>query len=280
MKVARYLMCRPAYFGVSYVINPWMENQIGQSDQSLAAQQWDALYRTFTETIGAEVCLIPPVDGLPDMVFTANAGLVEGCRFVPSRFMHAERRGEENHFIEWFSSQGYEVFDIPGYQEGAGDMLNWTSPTGKSTLVCASGFRSDFETSERVAMVVSRPTLAVELVDPRFYHLDTCFCPLPGGHVIWFPDAFSESSQAAIRDLIPPDLRFEVQAEDATRFCCNAVGLTHLDQGHVVMGHVGDDAQTWLEGKGFAVHVRPLTEFLKAGGSAKCLTLRLDSCLV
>ncbi len=280
MKVARYLMCRPSYFGVSYVINPWMENQIGQSDQSVAAQQWDALHRTFTDTIGVEVSLIPPVDGLPDMVFTANAGLVEGCRFVPSRFMHQERRGEETHFIEWFSAAGYEIIDIPGYQEGAGDMLNWTSPTGESTLVCASGFRSDFETAERVASVVNRSTLAVQLVDPRFYHLDTCFCPLPGGHIIWFPGAFSESSQAAIRDLIPSDLRFEVQAEDATRFCCNAVGLTHKNQRHVVMGHVGSDAQTWLEGKGFAVHVRPLTEFLKAGGSAKCLTLRLDSGLV
>jgi len=280
MKVARYLMCLPSYFGVSYVINPWMENQIGQSDQSVAAQQWDALYRTFIETIGVEVALIPPVDGLPDMVFTANAGLVEGCRFVPARFKHAERRGEESHFIEWFSATGYEIVNIPGYQEGAGDMLNWTSPTGDSTLVCASGFRSDAETSDRVASVVNRPTLAVELEDARFYHLDTCFCPLPGGDVIWFPAAFSEASQAAIRSLIPADLRFEVESEDATRFCCNAVGLTHLDQRHVVMGHVGDDARTWLEGKGFAVHVRPLTEFLKAGGSAKCLTLRLDSGLV
>jgi len=280
MKVARYLMCRPSYFGVSYVINPWMENQIGQSDQTLAAQQWDALYRTFTETIGVEVALIPPVDGLPDMVFTANAGLVEGNQFVPSRFMHAERRGEEAQFIEWFSAHGYEVTDIPGYQEGAGDMLNWTSPTGESTLVCASGFRSDFEAAERVSSVVHRPTLAVQLVDPRFYHLDTCFCPLPGGHVIWFPAAFSESSQAAIRRLIPADLRFEVQAEDAVRFCCNAVGLTHSEKRHIVMGHVGDDARAWLEGNEFSVHVRPLTEFLKAGGSAKCLTLRLDSGLV
>lgn len=280
MKVARYLMCPSSFFGVSYVINPWMEHQIGQADSCRAQAQWDGLYRTFTEGIGVQVELVEPVDGLPDMVFTANAGLIHGNTFVPARFAHPERQGEEPYFIQWFADQGFEVREIAGYQEGAGDMLSWTSPSGESTLVCAYGFRSDAETAERISTDLPVNTLSVRLADPRFYHLDTCFCPLPGGHVLWFPEAFVPEAQAAIRALIPESLRFEAAVEDAELFCCNAVGLTHEGQAHIVLGHVGDDARVWLEAKGFRVHVTPLSEFLKAGGSAKCLTLRLDSGLV
>jgi N-dimethylarginine dimethylaminohydrolase len=276
MKVARYLMCRSSYFGVSYVINPWMKDQVGQADTHLAVRQWDQLYRIFTQEIGVPVELIDPVDGLPDMVFTANAGFVTPCSFVPSRFKFPERQGEEAHFIQWFSSQGYELKEIPGYQEGAGDILLWSAPTGDSTLLCAHGFRSDAETADRIDSIFPFQTLSVRLVDPRFYHLDTCFCPLPDGHVLWFPPAFDEESQARIRQLIPESLRFEARSHDADKFCCNAVGLAHQGQRHIVMGHVGPDARSWLESKDFRVHVTDLSEFLKAGGSAKCLTLRLD----
>lgn len=280
MKVARYLMCRPSFFGVSYVINPWMQDQVGLADSAEAACQWDGLYRIFTETIGVTVDLINPVEGQPDMVFTANAGLVHGRTFIPSRFKFPERQGEEAHFIQWFADEGFEIVEVPGYQEGAGDMLSWTSPAGDSTLICAYGFRSDAETAARIEAVLPVRTLSVSLVDPRFYHLDTCFCPLPGGHLIWFPAAFDQESQDAIRQLIPAELRFEIAAADAVRFCGNAVGLEHARKRHVVLGHIGADGKAWLQEREFQVHVTPLTEFLKAGGSAKCLSLRLDSGLV
>lgn len=280
MKVARYLMCPSSFFGVSYVINPWMENQIGLADHGLAEVQWRGLHDVFTQGIGVPVDLIEPVDGQPDMVFTANAGFVQDSIFVPARFRHAERQGEEPHFIKWFEDHGYERLEVEGFQEGAGDLLNWTSPEGDSTLVSAFGFRSDAETAHRFAGLLGLKTVSVELVDPRYYHLDTCFCPLPGGYLLWYPAAFSVASQEAIRNLVPSDLRHEAATVDAELFSCNAVGLTHQGQRHIVLGHVGPGTEAWLVQQGFKVHVTPLSEFLKAGGSAKCLTLRLDSGLV
>src|ERR1051326_779226 len=101
-------MCRPTYYGIEYEINPWMSVSHG-ADTERATRQWEALHATLTGAIGTRVELIDPQQGLPDMVFTANAGLVWGNVFIPSRFRHPERAGEEPLFEHWFAEHGFEI---------------------------------------------------------------------------------------------------------------------------------------------------------------------------
>ena len=276
MSTPRFLMCPPTFFGVDYVINPWMEGQIGAVDRQRAQAQWEALYQLLKDDLRAEISLVAPREGLPDMVFTANAAVIDNGVALVSNFWHPERQGETPFFAEWFQENGFETSLSPCVHEGAGDMLFWTAPEGESVLVAAAGIRTDPSAHPYIGATLNRRVVSVRLVTNAFYHLDTCFAPLPGGRVIWYPPAFDEASQETIRALIPAELRFELPDDDARHFAGNAVGLP----GAVVMGYAGAETRAWLEGQGFAVYVTPLDEFLKAGGSAKCLTLRLDSGLV
>ena len=263
----RFLMCSPGFFGVDYVINPWMRGHVGDVDRDLARRQWDGLVATLTGPMGAEVVLVPPRPGLPDMVFAANAAVLRGDLAVPARFRFPERQGEEPFFARWFAENGYRVAPVDDHQEGAGDFLFLGE-----TLFGAYGFRTDASAHAPVARALGVDVVSLALVDPRFYHLDTCFCPLPGGRLLWYPPAFSPEARAAVEARVPAEDRWAVGEEDAAGFACNAVAV----EGHVVANALGDATQDWLRERGFTAHVVPLGEFMKAGGGAKCLTLRLD----
>lgn len=263
----KFLMCPPDLFGVDYVINPWMRGHVGDVDRALAVEQWGGLVGLLSGPMGAEIELIEPRKGLPDMVFTANAGVVRGEVAVPAHFRFAERQGEESHFAEWFASHGFRVASVGAHQEGAGDFLFLGD-----TLFGAYGFRTDASAHPPVGRALGVEVVSLALADPRFYHLDTCFCPLPGGRLLWCPPAFKAESRAAVEARVPSSHRFAVDDADAAGFACNAVGV----EGHVVANHLGPETQGWLRSQGFEPHVAPLGEFMKAGGGAKCLTLRLD----
>ncbi len=272
MSAPKFLMCAPDFFGVDYVINPWMTGQIGTVNHAESVAQWNALCTILTEQAGAEIQLVAPQPGLPDMVFTANAGVIRADRVVPSRFRHSERQGEEPFFIAWFADQDLHVGDIDSAFEGAGDALAWIKPGGGSVLFAAAGFRTDLAAHDEVAEWLEVDIVSLNLVDPRFYHLDTCFCPLPSGHLVWFPAAFDEGSRAKVAGIIPESLRKAVTEEDAQNFACNAVGTDSA----VVLHRASKDLEDWLIHTGVTVYQTPLDEFMKAGGSAKCLTLRLN----
>jgi N-dimethylarginine dimethylaminohydrolase len=210
-----------------------------------------------------------PVAGLPDMVFTANAGVVSGRIAVPSRFRHPERRREEQHFENWFRDQRYEVVVLERglYFEGAGDLLGFSD-------VWFGGYRqrSEVRSYIRLGEIFTREIIPVELVDPRYYHLDTCFCPLSGGHLLYYPPAFDRYAQTVIEDRIPQERRLTVPEADAARFACNAVCVGT----HVVLPAGCADTEKLLASRGYQPHPVPLDEFMKSGGSAKCLTLALD----
>jgi len=264
-----YLMCAPDWFGVEYVINPWMKGHIGDVDQPRALEEWRGLLAILEGPLGASIQTIGQQAGLPDMVFTANAGLVHRNVFVPSRFKHPERQGEEPLFEAWFRAAGWDVSSVDGYHEGAGDMLFFSD----GVLFAASGFRTDPCVHSQIAKKLGVSIQTLELADPRFYHLDTCFCPLPGGRLLWFPDAFSGPSVAKVERSVDTSKRHAVTFEEASRFACNAVATP----GHVVLNDCAAETESWLGGHGFQLHRTPLDEFMKAGGAAKCLTLRLDS---
>ena len=261
------LMCRPDHFGVEYEINPWMHVDV-QVDRATAQQQWNALYRTYAQ-LGQEVVLADGVAGLPDMVFTANAGVVWNGRAVLSRFRHRERQGEEPYWRSVFDSQGFEVSAPPRDMafEGAGDALF----VGE-TLFMGHGFRTDKAAHRFTGRALDVETVSLELVDPRFYHLDTCFCPLNERTVLFAPQAFSPASAKTVRHLVPHVI--EVPPDVAAGFACNAIAVGDT----VISSTAAERLEARLHDEGFAgVVALPMTEFMKSGGGVRCLSLPLDA---
>lgn len=265
-----FLMCPPEYFDVAYVINPWMHGNVRNIDNRLAKAQWRGLYDRVARH--ARVRLVHPEPSSPDMVFTANAGLVLGRQAVVSRFRHLERQSEEPYFAEWFVEHGYDVStgppDVPF--EGAGDAL---FDRALPVLWLAHGHRSTMDArsfiATRITALANIEIVPLELVDARFYHLDTCFCPLDGGTLLYYPKAFSDASLASIEARVPASRRIVCDDADAEAFACNAVPIGRTVIVHAASGSFVEA----LAAHGFVVEQSPLSEFVKAGGAAKCLTL-------
>ena len=264
-----FLMCPPEFFTVAYIINPWMHGNLRRIDNAVAKQQWRSLYDLLTDH--ATVRLVLPQPGSPDMVFTANAGLVQGKRFIVSRFRYPERQYEEPYFADWFMDRGYEVSLMPREVpfEGAGDAL---FDRGDKCLWMAHGHRSIPAAREVLADRLGLDVVVLKLTDQRFYHLDTCFCPLEGGFLMYYPPALDDESRVLIEKRVPAAKRIAIDEEDALAFACNAVNIDET----VVVNRATPTFVKTLARHGFKVVQTPLSEFMKAGGSAKCLTLRLD----
>jgi len=258
-------MCPPEFYGIEYEINPWMDRR-RQADHELAVRQWTELHGIL-KAHGAEVSCMTPVKGLPDLVFTANAGLIYRGAAIPSRFRHPQRQQEEAHDRQWFEEHGFQVQPLKSetYLEGAGDALFCGE-----TLFAGYRIRSDVRGHRELGELMQCEVIPLELVNERYYHLDTCFCPLAAGMAIYYPPAFDAYARdvlhANIADLIP------VSDEESEHFACNAVVL-----GETVVTNTGcPSLHRQLRARGFKTAECALSEFVKAGGSAKCLTLRLD----
>ena len=267
---ARILMCAPDFFGVDYVINPWMEGHIGATARRRARAQWTNLRRHLERE--AEVAFVTPARGLPDMVFTANAGLAIGDTAVVSRFLAAQRRPEEPLFRACFESLGYGLAPWPDNLpfEGAGDAL---VDLARPLIWCGHGFRSHKDAGKRLQEIFDRETVSLRLVDPRFYHLDTCLCPLSDGWLLYYPAAFDEESREKIARVVAREKRIEATEYDAVAFACNAVEINR----RVFMNGASEALLARLQEARFTPVVTPLGEFVKAGGGAKCLTLTLPA---
>ena len=259
------LMCPPDYYGIEYEINPWMSRSRGSSPEK-ARGQWQRLHDTLV-SLGVAVELMTAQPGLPDLVFTANAGLVFFKRFYSSRFRHDVRARETPHFDAWFAAHDFAVERLPEgtYFEGAGDALFCGT-----TLFAGYRIRSDVRGHQYLGQVLGKQVLPVELVNPYFYHLDTCFCPLAPGEAIWFPGAFDAYGRRVIETHVPKLI--EAVDAEAKRFGCNAVVVGK----NVVVNAGCEKLAEDLRSRGYEPIAVELDEFIKSGGSAKCLTLRLD----
>jgi len=265
MSTPRILMCPPDHYGIEYEINPWMSRE-RPADHELACRQWSDLRRLIEES-GAEVVLLEPVAGLPDLVFTANAAMIYEEVAVLARFRHEVRQREVPHNRAWFAAHGFTVRDVPeGVNfEGAGDALFCGD-----TLFAGYRIRSDARGHQQIGAALGCRVIPLELVDPYYYHLDTCFCPLAPGSAIYYPGAFDDYGRRALCELV--DDLIEVDSSEAQRFACNAVVI-----GRRVLTNVDcPKLHAELTARGFEPLATPLDEFVKSGGSAKCLTLRLD----
>ena len=275
---ARFLMCRPQHFAVSYSINPWMHPKHWAGDagaHAAAEREWAVLHRKLLK-LGAAVELVPPVPGLPDLVFTANAAVVLDGTALLARFRHPQRQREERHFEAAFRTlQARGLIDavrkLPKglVLEGAGDCV-WDAR--RNLFWMGYGPRSHAGAARAVEDLFGQDVVALELADPRFYHMDTALVPLPGGEVMYLPGAFTAAGLAAIRERVAPHERIEIAMEDGRRLAANTVAVGST----LIMSGCGGRLRAQLAERGYEVATTPLSSFLRSGGSAFCLTLRLD----
>lgn len=258
-----FLMCPPRYYGVDYEINPWMSGKIGTVDRSLASKQWSNLYKCISQF--ANIKLIDPEPNLPDMVFTANAGAFIDGKFVVSNFKHEEREGEEKHFLEWASNK-YDTATTEHHFEGAGDLLY--SGVDNVNFLGHSKRTSKFVIDDIIGDATIVP---IELVTDDFYHLDTCFCPLDGGVLLMHRKALHVESWAYL-DFLYEGKIINVSKHDAALFACNAVCIGNE---LILPAGISQELRNVLNLYGYNTHEVELSEFIKSGGAAKCLTLEI-----
>ncbi|WP_370329864.1 dimethylargininase [Mycolicibacterium hippocampi] len=258
----RYVMTAPRFFAVEYSINPWMDTST-PVDTSRAMEQWQALRRTYTE-LGHHVDLVDPVAGLPDMVYAANGGLIVNGKAVVARFAHAERSGEAAAYAQWMAHHGYPAAETRHVNEGQGDLL-----VVGPIILAGHGFRTDRRAHDEITEHVGMPVIGVELVDPRFYHLDTALAVLDDNTIAYYPPAFTEHSRARLSELFPDAI--EVASGDAY-----VLGLNVVSDGlNVVLPAAATGFAEQLRQAGFRPVGVELSELLKGGGSVKCCTLEV-----
>ena len=261
-RTRRYAMTPPAYFAVEYAINPWMD--VGTPvDVRIAHAQWEQLRQTYLG-LGHSVHLVQPVPGLPDMVYAANGGFVAKDVAIVARFRFAERAGESKAYAEWMSSIGYRPVSTRHINEGQGDLLM----VGDKVLA-GYGFRTDHRAHDEISAALGMPVISLELVDPRFYHLDTALGVLDDRTIAYYPPAFSEPARVVLQELFPDAI--VVGSADAY-----ALGLNVVSDGlHVVLPAAATGFAAQLRQAGFDPVGVDLSELLKGGGSVKCCTLEV-----
>jgi len=258
-----YLMCSPEHFAVTYAINPWMRPDV-DVDVERALAQWHALRRTYLD-LGHRVDLLDPVPGLPDMVYAANGATVVDGIVYGARFRHAERAPEAAAHRAWFGAAGFAQVVVPDFvNEGEGDLL-----VAGGVILAGSGFRTDPRAHAEAAHVLGREVVPLELVDPRFYHLDTALAVLDATTVAWLPEAFTPASRAVVADRYPDAVL--ATAADAAVLGLNAVS----DGRHVVLPAEATALAAALSERGFVPVPVETSELLKGGGGPKCCTLEV-----
>ncbi len=267
--MTRLLMCPPTNFSVTYDINPWMTRNVGTETPD-AARQWERLVETLECAGDVRIERMEPRPGVPDLVFTANAALISGGLAIMSSFRHPERRREQRTYRSFLAQYGFATtFLQQTFFEGAGDAL---FDRVRPILYVGHGWRSERAAATQISETLGVRTLSLLLVDERFYHLDTCLCPLASGHVLAYMDAFSPHAQTLLRRAIEPEYLIEISAADAVDFACNAVEIGDAIVLHAASARLRDR----LHAAGYRIFSTDLSDFHKAGGSAKCLTLKLE----
>ena len=263
-RIRHYAMTPPTFFAVEYAINPWMDTSTSV-DTHVAMNQWESLRQTYKE-LGHTVELVEPVAGLPDMVYAANGGLLVNGKAVVARFAYPQRAGESAAYAEWMSRHGFRPIETRYVNEGQGDLL-----VVGSIVLAGYGFRTDRSAHGEIAGAVEMPVVSLELVDPRFYHLDTALAVLDDTTIAYYPPAFSDESRTRLLEFFPDAI--EVATTDAYVLGLNAVS----DGRNVVHPAAATGFAGQLSDAGFVPIGVDLSELLKGGGSIKCCTLEVYS---
>jgi N-dimethylarginine dimethylaminohydrolase len=261
-RTRHYAMTAPTFFAVEYAINPWMDTSTAV-DTHVAMNQWETLRQTYKE-LGHTVELVEPVAGLPDMVYAANGGLLVNGKAVVARFAYPQRAGESVAYAEWMARHGFDPAETRHVNEGQGDLL-----VVGSIVLAGYGFRTERAAHAEIAALVGMPVVSLELVDPRFYHLDTALAVLDDTTIAYYPPAFSDEARAQLLELFPDAI--EVASSDA-----DVLGLNAVSDGlNVVLPAAATGFAEQLRKAGFRPIGVDLSELLKGGGSVKCCTLEV-----
>ncbi|HEY8371871.1 MAG TPA: amidinotransferase [Pseudonocardiaceae bacterium] len=264
-------MCEPRYFAVEYSINPWMDPEQPVSVER-AIEQWTELKRTY-ERLGHQVETIEPQPGLPDMVFSANSGTVIDGRVLGAKFRAPERAPEAEHYRRWFLEHGYRSVVMPTRTNEAEGDFAWTG----AFLLAGTGFRTDPAAHAEAQEVLGVPVVSLQLVDPRYYHLDTALFVLAEGDrergepalVAYYPEAFSPGSRRVLQRLFPD----AVIANDDDARCLGLNGVS--DGRHVVLPVEATHLAERIAERGFEPVLVDISELRKSGGGPKCCTMEL-----
>ncbi len=263
-RARRYAMTPPTFFAVEYAINPWMDLST-PVDVGVAHAQWENLYQTYL-ALGHHVDIVEPVPGLPDMVYAANGGFIADDIAIVAKFRYAERADEARAYAAWMASRGYRPLSTRHVNEGQGDLL-----MVGDIVLAGYGFRTDRRAHDEISAALGFPVVSLELVDPRFYHLDTALAVLDDHTIAYYPPAFSKAAHDQLRALFPAAI--VVGSADAYVLGLNAVS----DGLHVVIPSGANHFATQLREAGFEPVGVDLSELLKGGGSVKCCTLEVFS---
>jgi N-dimethylarginine dimethylaminohydrolase len=268
-------MSRPEYFAIQEAKNPFSRHNHAV-DLPLAFKQWENLVETF-KRVGLETFILEPYPSLEEMCFTANQAFVgidrdERSFAIPSRMLHRSRRDEVEHFVRWYSEQGYRIIDLElegeEFLEGAGDLL-W-NPDWESVWA-GFGHRSTRGAVDQFAGIMESMGFEVrklELVDPYFHHLNLCLAPLAPESLLIYPGAFAPETLAQIRSWAQTS---EVTREEALQFACNGVSVN----GYYIAPQLNHRVENILSREGIEPIAVDLSEFHKAGGSVASLKMLL-----
>ncbi len=261
----RVVMCSPDYFDVVYSINPWMKLD-DKVDTNLAKKQHQALKELYLK-LGVEVWDLPPKEGLPDMVFSANPGTPDGNNFVVSHFKHDERKLEAAAAEAFFREKGFDIHPLPErvYFEGQGDLI----VVGKKYFM-GYGKRSSLESVQMVSEAIGKPITPLKMHDPYLYHLDICLGPLNEEVAVINPHSFTPEDLKVVKKSFSKII--ETNEQDNSVMACN---LVVIDKHVVISQGISPTLHHAIEKEGFEVHEMNTSEFLKAGGGVKCMTMEL-----
>ena len=259
------LLCPPVYFDIEYSINPWMhiEEKVNRSDVLNEYRHLKKLY----DKLNVPYDELTPTNGLPDQVYITDTGHPTGKLFIKSNFRYGQRKPESTITATYFEKKGYAVYNLPPSVsfEGQGDLI-----MADHTYFMGWGQRSSYEAEEYLAHALQKEVVTLQLTNPNFFHLDTCFAPLAPDVAIYYPDAFTEDGRQILdeyfEDLIP------LNKNDADAFACN---LINIDNHIIVNEKISDKLQKTFERYGFTVHGLKMKEYLKGGGSVKCVSLQI-----
>ena len=257
----KILLCPPTYYDIEYEINPWMDMQ-NKVDAKKALESYNALKAKIIE-LGAETFEIDPVDGLPDMVYTANFGEVCDGRFIPANFRYPQRRAETKIASDYFQEKfGYQIAAIPEniYFEGQGDLLD-----AGDAYFFGHGKRSMIEALPYLEKYLNKPVIDLETTNSYFYHLDTCFGPLDKDTVIINQKSFTKEGL----DKINAHFKNVIQTseEDNKVMACNLLCLGK----NIILGKgISEELKNNVEKLGYTIHEIEMGEYRKGGGSVCC----------
>lgn len=266
----KVLMCKPSFFRVDYQINPWMKP--GSVNQVKALEQWQNLVDVYQKH-GIDVTILDQKESFPDMVFAADQGLIienlnkDKRSLILSNFRYPQRQGESQVYANWFKENNLQIKNLPEelFFEGGGELLYW-----KQKYFIGQGFRNSSNIANYLQQNFELDLISLDLINDKFYHLDTCMFVLNDETVFYYPPAFSEISIKKIKSLIKNPIQFT--AEEVQNFAANSV----LSQETVFVQAGSPSFVKKLEDLGYKIVQVDVSEFVKSGGGIHCLTFELQ----